>query len=88
MVAVVNALLAAVTVVAFALGMISLLAWRRARDVHLLLLAAAFAIFFVKGLFLTVALFADWTDLGGILVLSSIFDLAILVLFYGFTLRR
>lgn len=88
MVAVVNALLAAVTVVAFALGMISLLAWRRARDVHLLLLAAAFAIFFVKGLFLTVALFADWTDLGGLLVLSSIFDLAILVLFYGFTLRR
>ncbi len=88
MVAVVNVLLAAVTVVAFALCAISLVAWRRAGDTHLILLSAAFAIFFVKGLFLTVALFDGWTDLGGLLVLSSVFDLAILVLFYGFTLRR
>lgn len=88
MVAVVNALLAAVTVVSFALCMISMLAWRRARDIHLLLLSAAFAIFFVKGLFLTVALFAGWTDLAGLLVVSSVFDLLILALFYGFTLRR
>ncbi len=88
MVAVVNVLLAAVTVVAFALCAISFLAWRRVGDVHLFLLAAAFAIFFVKGLFLTVALFAGWTDLATLLVISSIFDLAILALFYGFTLRR
>lgn len=88
MVAVVNVLLASVTVVALALCAISLLAWRRARDVHLILLSAAFAIFFVKGLFLTIALFDGWTDLAGLLVLSSVFDLAILVLFYGFTLRR
>ncbi len=88
MVAIVNVLLAAVTVVAFALAAISLFAWRRARDTHLLLLAGAFVIFFVKGLFLSVALFAGWTDLAGLLVLSSVFDLIILVLFYGFTLRR
>ncbi len=88
MVAIVNILLAAVTVVAFALCTISLLAWRRARDAHLVLLAAAFAIFFVKGLFLTVALFTSWTDLAGLLVLSSVFDLIVLALFYGFTLRR
>lgn len=88
MVAIVNILLAAVTVVAFALAAISLLAWRRARDTHLILLAAAFVIFFVKGLFLTIALFANWTDVAGLLVLSSVFDLIILALFYGFTLRR
>lgn len=88
MVAVVNVLLAAVTVVASALCAISLLAWRRARDTHLILLAAAFAIFFVKGLFLTVALFIGWADLASLLVLSSVFDLIILALFYGFTLRR
>lgn len=88
MVAVVNILLAAVTVVAFALCVIALIAWYRVREVHMLLLGGAFAIFFVKGLFLTVALFAGWSDLGQLLVLSSIFDLAILVLFYGFTLRR
>lgn len=88
MVAIVNVLLAAVTVVAFALCAISVLAWRRARDTHLILLGAAFAVFFAKGLFLTVALFEGWQDLGQLLVLSSIFDLAILALFYGFTLRR
>ncbi len=88
MVAVVNVLLAAVTVVAFALGVIALTAWRRVREGHMLLLGAAFSIFFVKGLFLTIALFAGWSDLGQLLVLSSIFDLAILALFYGFTLRR
>jgi hypothetical protein len=88
MVAVVNVLLAAVTVVAFALWVIALLAWRRIQDAHMLLLSAAFAIFFVKGLFLTVALFGGWSDLGQLLVISSIFDLVILALFYGFTLRR
>ncbi len=88
MVAVVNVLLAAVTVVAFALCAISIRAWRRAGDTHFVLLGAAFGIFFVKGLFLTVALFDGWADLAGLLVLSSVFDLAILALFYGFTLRR
>ncbi len=88
MVAVVNILLAAVTVVAFALCAISLVAWRRVREVHFILLGGAFAIFFVKGLFLTIALFAGWGDFESLLVVSSIFDLAILVLFYGFTLRR
>ena len=88
MVAIVNILLAAVTVVAFALCVISLLAWRRAHDGHLILLGTAFAIFFAKGLFLTVALFDGWSDLGQLLVLSSVFDLIILALFYGFTLRR
>ncbi len=88
MVAIVNILLAAVTVVAFALSVISLLAWRRAHDGHLLLLGAAFAIFFAKGLFLTLALFGGWSDLAQLLVLSSVFDLIILALFYGFTLRR
>ncbi len=88
MVAIVNILLAAVTVVAFALSVIALAAWRRVGETHMLLLGAAFAIFFAKGLFLTVALFAGWSDLGQLLVLSAIFDLLILALFYGFTLRR
>ena len=88
MVAVVNVLLAAVTVVAFALSTISLVAWRRVREVHMLLLTTAFAIFFVKGLFLTVALFLGWQDLAQLFIFSAAFDLLILALFYGFTLRR
>ncbi len=88
MLAVVNILLAAVTVVAFALAAVALLAWRRARDTHLVFLGAAFTAFFVKGLFLTVAMFDGWQDLAELLVLSAVFDLVILALFYGFTLRR
>ncbi len=88
MLAVVNILLAAVTVVAFALAAVAFLAWRRARDTHLVLLGAAFTAFFVKGLFLTVAMFDGWQDLAELLVLSAVFDLVILALFYGFTLRR
>lgn len=88
MVAVENVLFAAVTVVAFALAAIALLAWRRTGDRHLALLSTAFVVFFVKGLFLTVALFGNWRDLAQLLVLSATFDLVILALFYGFTLRR
>jgi hypothetical protein len=88
MVAVENVLLAAVTVVALALAAIAFVAWRRARDVHLMLLSAAFAVFFVKGLFLTVTLFAGWQDLAQLLIVSASLDLVILALFYGFTLRR
>lgn len=88
MVAIVNVILAAVAVVAFALTAIAVLAWRRSRDTHLLFLAAAFAVFFGKGLLLTIALFDGWTDLGELIVLSGAFDLVILALFYGFTLRR
>jgi len=88
MVAVENVLLAAVTVFALALAAIAILAWRRARDGHLMLLSAAFVVFFVKGLFLTVALFAGWQDLVQLLIISASFDLVILGLFYGFTLRH
>ncbi len=88
MLAVENILFAALTVFAFALTVIGFLAWRRARDGHLLILTAAFAVFFVKGLFLTVALFDGWQDLSQLLILSAGFDLVVLALFYGLTLRR
>ncbi len=88
MVAVENALVAAVTVFALTLTAFSVLAWRRSRDSHFLILGGAFGVFFAKGLFLTAALFASWGDLPQLFILSSLFDLLILALFYGFTLRR
>jgi hypothetical protein len=88
MVAVENILLAAVTVFALALAVIAFLAWRRARDTHLLFLGAAFTVFFAKGLVLSIALFDGWQDLAQLLILSAAFDLVVLALFYGFTLRR
>jgi hypothetical protein len=88
LVAIENIVLAAVTVFALALTVIALLAVRRTRDAHLAFLAAAFAVFFVKGLALTVLLFLGPLVLGQLFLLSGTLDLVILALFYGFTLRR
>ena len=83
-----NILLAAVSVFALALTLIAVLAIRRTRDLHVVFLAAAFAVFFVKGLILTILLFTGSVALGQFFVLSGSLDLVILALFYGFTLRR
>ena len=83
-----NILLAAVSVFALALTVIAVLAIRRTRDLHVVFLAAAFAVFFVKGLILTILLFTGSVALGQFFVLSGSLDLVILALFYGFTLRR
>lgn len=88
MVAVENAIVAAVMVLALTLTFIALLAWRRTRDVHVIFLSLAFAIFFVKALILTAALFTAGIALSTLIVVWGTFDLAILALFYGFTLRR
>ena len=88
MVAVENVVLAAVSVFALALTVIAILAWRRSRDARLLFLGAAFSLFFAKSLLLTVALFVGDSDLVTLFLVSAVFDLVILALFYGFTLRR
>jgi hypothetical protein len=88
LVAVENVVLAAVSVFALALTIIAVLAWRRSRDARLLFLAAAFSVFFVKSLLLTIALFVGDSDLVTLFLVSAVFDLVILALFYGFTLRR
>ena len=88
MVAIENILLAAVSVFALALTLIAVLAFRRTRDVHLVFLAAAFGVFFLKSLLLTIFLFGPALSLGQFFLVSGSLDLAILALFYGFTLRR
>ena len=88
MVALENVLLATVSVLALVLTGIAVLAWRRTRDAPLLFLAAAFGVFFVKGLVLTAALFEGDSDLVTLFLVSGAFDLTILAIFYGFTLRR
>src|SRR3989449_10221988 len=87
-VAIENVLLAAESVVALVLTVIAVLALRRAKDMHLAYLAAAFGIFFLKALVLTISLFALSLPPGQIFLLSGSLDLVILALFYGFTLRR
>ena len=88
MLAIENIILAAVSVFALALTTIAVLALRRTRDAHVVFLAAAFGVFFVKGLLLTIALFTESIGLNQLFIVSGSLDLLILALFYGFTLRR
>jgi ABC-type cobalamin transport system permease subunit len=88
LVAIENVLLAAVSVFALVLTVIAVIAFRRTSDRHLVFLGAAFGVFFVKGLLLTIFLFSQTIDLRQVFLLSGFLDLVILALFYGFTLRR
>lgn len=83
-----NVLLAAVTVLSLALTGVAIAAYRRTRDAHLVFLATAFSVFSLKSILLTYFLFTDTIGLTGFFLLSGFLDLAILILFYGFTLRR
>lgn len=83
-----NVLLAAVSVFALALTGIAIVAFRRTRDRHLIFLVAAFAVFFLKSLLLTLFIFSSIIGPAGLFLLTGFLDLAILTLFYGFTLRR
>ncbi len=87
-VAVENIIVPAVMVFAFTLTVIAVLAWRRTRDAHVVFLGGAFAAFFVKGLVLTAALFLSPIEPPTLILVWGGFDLVILALFYGFTLRR
>jgi len=86
--AVENVIVAAVMVLAFTLTVIALLAWRRTRDAHVVFLSVARSVFFVKGLVLTSAIFLTQVELPTLILVWGAFDLVILALFYGFTLRR
>jgi hypothetical protein len=83
-----NLIAAGVSVLAFALTVIGGLAYRRARERSLLILTAAFTVFFVKGLALSAYLFLGVTDLTTLFLVVGGFDAVILALFYVFTLRR
>jgi len=88
MVGIENVLPAAESVFALVLTVLAALALRRAKDVQLAFLAAAFSVFFLKALLLTISLFALSLTSGQVFLLSGSLDLVILALFYGFTLRR
>lgn len=77
-----NLATAALTVVALGLTLIAFRAYRQRPNRKVGLLALGFGLFLVKGLMLSVGLFAirDWTSL---LTPSILFDLGILGVFYA-----
>lgn len=83
-----NLVAAAISVLALALTVIGALAYRRTRNRSLIVLTAAFALFFAKGVALTAYLFLGLTDVSDLFLIVGGFDVAILAAFYVFTLRR
>jgi hypothetical protein len=88
MVALENITTAAMTLTAALLAAIALRAWIHTRSQKVLLLGAAFVLFFIKGLMLSIGLFtsASWGD--SLLGPSVVFYLGILLLFYLSVLKR
>jgi len=83
-----NLLAAGMTVFAAALTGIGVVAYRRTHDRKLLAVTAAFALFLLEGVVLSIALFARTLDLLGLFLITGGFNFAILALMYAATLRR
>ncbi len=88
MVAIENVIAAGIAVLALVLTGIGALAYRRNRDWPLLVLTAAFALWFVKGVALTAFLFLGGADVTDLFLVGGGLDLVTLAMFYVFTLRR
>lgn len=88
MAAVENILTAGVTALAVLLAALSWRAWLHTRSTKILLLAAGFSVFTVKGLLLTVGLFTDPDWEQDLFVPSLLLDALALVLFYLAVLKR
>ena len=78
---------AAVTLLSVVLCVIALLAYRRRKEAGLLFLAAAFALFAVKGIVLTASVFLLTSPPSPYVTVLALADVAILLLLYVMTLR-
>lgn len=76
------------TAVAALLLAVSARSWLHTRSRRVLLLASAFALFFVKGLLLTVGIFRDATWEKSLAAPGLALDVAALLLLYVAVLRR
>ena len=81
-------LIALITVLALALTAASALSYRRSGNRKVLMVTLAFALFFAKGLVLTIGIFMWKADFAALLLYSAAFDFAILVLLFGSLVLR
>ena len=77
-----NLIAAIVTALSLILFLIAMNSYRRARKVRILIIGAAFLLFFIKGLIMTVVLFYFVTMRDQITYLSII-DVVILLMLFG-----
>lgn len=83
-----NFVAAWVTVIAFVLFTISILALRKSGNSRIAMIAVAFLLFFIEGLIFTYQLFAEYFALPVFFVIVGLIDIAILLLIFGATLMR
>jgi len=79
---------ALVTLLSSALLIVALLAYRRGREKGMVFLAAAFALFAVKGALLTASVLLGVPALADAATLLALLDVGVLALLYAVTLRR
>lgn len=77
-----NLAAAAVTVVALALALVAARSWWHTRSKKVLLLATGFALFFVKGVIISVVLFREVAWEEKVFLPTLLIDLGILAVFY------
>lgn len=83
-----NFVAAWVTVVAFVLFVISVLAFRKKRNARIAMISASFFLFFLEGIIFTYELFAPVFALPVFFTAVGLIDIAILLLIFGATLKR
>ncbi len=83
-----NFVAAWVTVVAFVLFIISVLAFRKKRNGRIAMVSVSFFLFFVQGIILTYELFSPVLALSVFFTVVGLIDIAILLLIFGATLKR
>ena len=83
-----NFVAAWVTVVAFVLFIISVLAFRKKRSGRIAMVCIAFLLFFIQGVILTYELFSPVFALPVFFTAVGLIDIAILLLIFGATLKR
>lgn len=84
---VINVLAAWVTVFSLVVTVVAAVAYRRVRNQRVLLVAAAFAVFTLKGALLTVSLWSEWAS-GRYLTASVVMDTVVIVLLAATVLKR
>ena len=84
---VLNVLAAWVTVFSLIVTVVAAVAYRRVRNQRVLLVAAAFAVFTLKGALLTLSLWNEWAS-GRYLTASVVMDTVVIVLLAATVLKR
>ncbi len=74
--------IALVTVFALTITIISALSYRKSHNRKVLIVTICFAMFFVKGVVMSVGILMEDVDWGALFLVSAIFDLVILVLLF------